>query len=453
MLDLSKLQAGKVTLDLHQNDIIIFVKYLVESHESFAKLQNIGLQFYSEEEELFMDFDAQKVEQVLTNLISNAIKFTPDNGKVLVVAKKIAPDNHPHLQISVRDNGIGISKEQLPYIFDRFHQANPIHENQGTGIGLALVKELLVIMDGSIDVESDLDRGTTFSLLLPIQNKAPFVSQPEGYEFIPIILEEDSIQEEAPDSENELPILLIIEDNADVTYYLQTCLQDQYQILTSRNGNEGIEKAFEILPDLIISDVMMPVKDGFEVCATLKEDERTSHIPIILLTAKATTEDKLTGLTHGADAYLIKPFEKAELIIRLNNLLEIRQTLQKKYSNILISSQTFDVPIETKADSFIEKTEIIVLSHLEDETFSIHELARELHLSRSQVHRKIKALTGMSPAIYIRHIRVQKAKELLASTQLSISEIAYQVGFKSPVYFSQVFKKTFGESPKATRKE
>jgi YesN/AraC family two-component response regulator len=309
------------------------------------------------------------------------------------------------------------------------------------------------MMSASIHVESDLDRGTTFSLLFPIQNKAAFGTQTEEYEFKPIIREDDLIQEESLDSDNELPILLIIEDNADVTYYLQTCLQDQYQILTSRNGNEGIEKAFETLPDIIISDVMMPVKDGFEVCATLKEDERTSHIPIILLTAKATTEDKLTGLTHGADAYLIKPFEKAELIIRLNKLLEIRMTLQKKYSTHLISSQTYPVPLETKADSFIEKTETIVLSHLEEETFSIHEMARELHLSRSQVHRKIKALTGMSPAIYIRHIRVQKAKELLASTQLSISEIAYQVGFKSPVYFSQVFKKTFGESPNATRKD
>jgi YesN/AraC family two-component response regulator len=306
-------------------------------------------------------------------------------------------------------------------------------------------------MGASIDVESDLNRGTTFSLLIPIQHKASFASQTEGYEFKPILHEEDATQEEILNADHELPILLIIEDNPDVTYYLQTCLQDQYQILTSRNGNEGIEKAFDILPDIIISDVMMPVKDGFEVCAILKEDERTNHIPIILLTAKATSEDKLTGLTHGADAYLIKPFEKAELIIRLTKLLEIRKTLQKKYSSNLISSQTYDIPIETKADSFIEKTEIIVLSHLEDEAFSIHEMARELHLSRSQVHRKIKARTGMSPAIYIRHIRLQKAKELLASTQLSISEIAYQVGFKTPVYFSQVFKKTFGESPNATR--
>lgn len=452
MLDLSKLKAGKITTALQQDDIIIFVKYLVETNESFARLQNVGLQFYSDEKELLMDFDSKKIQQVLTNLISNAVKFTPEYGKVLVVAKKVNQNNQALLEILVKDNGIGISTEQLPYIFDRFHQANPIHNNQGTGIGLALVKELMTIMGASISVESELDKGTTFSLLFPIQNKAALVSQAEGYEFKPIAHEQDFVTEEAPNSNNELPILLIIEDNADVSYYIQTCLQNQYQILTSNNGKKGIEKAFETLPDIIISDVMMPVMDGFEVCATLKDDERTSHIPIILLTAKATSEDKLTGLTHGADAYLLKPFEKEELIIRLNKLLEIRKTLQKKYSSTLISSQTHNYVLENKEDSFIEKTEKIILSHLEEEDFSIHELARELHLSRSQVHRKIKALTGMSAAIYIRHLRLQIAKGLLTSTQLSISEIAYQVGFKTPVYFSQVFKETFGESPNATRK-
>lgn len=455
MLDLSKLQVGKVTSDLQQNDIILFIKYLVETNESFAKLQNVGLQFYSDETELLMDFDAQKVEQVLTNLISNAVKFTPEYGNVLVVAKKVNQNNQALLQVLVKDTGIGISTDQLPYIFDRFHQANPTQknqDNQGTGIGLALVKELMAIMNASITVESELDKGTTFSLLFPIQNKAALGSLSEGYKFKPITRKEDFATEEASYSNSEFPILLIIEDNTDVTYYLKTCLQDQYQILTSNNGKKGIEKAFETLPDIIISDVMMPVMDGFEVCATLKEDERTSHIPIILLTAKATSEDKLAGLTQGADAYLVKPFEKEELIIRLNKLLEIRKTLQKKYSSNLISSQDYNNVLENKADSFIEKTEKIILSHLGDEDFSIHELARELHLSRSQMHRKIKALTDMSAAIYIRHIRLQKAKELLASTHLSISEIAYQVGFKTPLYFSQVFKETFGVSPNATRK-
>ncbi len=451
MLDLSKLQAGKVAADPRQDDVILFIKYLVATNESYANLKNVGLQFYSEEKELWTDFDAQKMEQILTNLISNAVKFTPEYGKILVVAKKIKRDNEPWLELVVKDNGIGISPQQLPYIFDRFHQANPTHANQGTGIGLALVKELVTILDGTIKVESELNKGTSVMLHFPIQNKAPKTAQASNYHFEQLVHQNNLPDDEQAFAHNELPLLLIIEDNEDVTYYLKTCLEDNYQIMTSRNGKEGVEKALETLPDIIISDVMMPEMDGFEVCKILKEDERTSHIPIILLTAKATSEDKLTGLTHGADAYLIKPFEKEELIVRLNKLLEVRQRLQKKYNSTLISSQNLS-KFETKEDTFIDKVEKIILQNLQDESFSVHELAHALHLSRSQVHRKIKALTNLSTAIYVRHIRLQKAKELLASTELGVSEIAYQVGFKSPVYFSQVFKDAFGESPNATRK-
>lgn len=452
MLDLSRLQAGKITPDLKQEDAITFLKYLVESHESFAKLQYLGLQFYTEEQEIVMDFDAKKVERVITNLLSNAIKFTPEHGKILVVAKKVKKGGQAFLQVKVKDSGIGISPEQLTHIFDRFHQVNAIYDNQGTGIGLALVKELTEIMHGSIEVESELDKGSTFLLSIPIQNKAPLNVKVSQHEFTPLPVSKISKKQELILADNGLPILLIIEDNVDVTYYLQTCLEDQYQILTRRDGKSGVVKALEVLPDIIISDVMMPEMDGFEVCKILKEDERTSHIPIILLTAKATAEDKLEGLTQGADAYLTKPFEKEELMIRLNNLMDVRHKLQKKYSSSLISSHSATKPIETKEDTFIEKVEKIILGNIEDEDFSVNELARTLLLSRSQVHRKIKALTGMSTAIYIRSVRLRKSKELLPNEELSISEIAYQVGFKSPVYFSQVFKETFGMSPSATRK-
>jgi signal transduction histidine kinase/DNA-binding response OmpR family regulator/ligand-binding sensor domain-containing protein len=452
MLDLSRLQAGKASVELKQNDVINFVKYLVESYESYAKLQNLGLQFYSEEKELIMDFDAKKMEKVLANLLSNAIKFTPEYGKILVVAKKITTGGISYIEIKVKDNGIGISKENIPHIFDRFHQVNPIYNNQGSGIGLALVKEFIGIMNGTIRVESVLNEGSTFFITLPIQNKTPLVKEADQHVFKSLPVIDSPKKQGSVLSENGLPILLIIEDNTDVTYYLETCLKGHYQTLSRSNGKAGIETALEILPDVIISDVMMPEMDGFEVCKILKEDERSSHIPIILLTAKATKEDKIEGLTQGADAYLTKPFEKEELMIRLDKLMEIRQTLQKKYSNSLISSQSDNKAIESKEDSFIGKIEKIILENLEDEDFSINELSRELSLSRSQVHRKVKALTGMSTAIYMRSVRLQKGKELLQSNELSISEVAYQCGFKSPVYFSQVFKETFGSSPSATRK-
>ncbi|MCB9267821.1 MAG: response regulator [Lewinellaceae bacterium] len=452
MLDLSKLQAGKMVSNLRQDDIILFIKHLVESYESFAQLKNIGLQFYSEEEGLLMDFSAKGMEQILTNLISNAVKFTPEYGKILVVAKKNISAGKPFLEIKIKDNGIGISREQLPSIFNRFHQANPAHENQGSGIGLALVKELMNAMGGKIKVESELEKGTVFSLLFPVQNNAPLAVANTGHDFKVPVLPVLADKQEQVSSDDGLPILLIVEDNADVTYYLKTCLEKDYQILVARNGKKGLKKAQEILPDIIICDVMMPEIDGFEVCKILKEDERTSHIPIILLTAKATTEDKLTGLQYGADAYLTKPFEKEELLIRLEKLREVRSKLQKKYSSTLISRQAENDAPRDKEDLFIQKIESIILGNLDNEEFSAHKLSRELHLSRSQAHRKIKALTGMSTAIYIRHIRLQKARELLSSTDLTISEIAYQAGFKTPVYFSQSYKEVFGESPSATRK-
>ncbi|MFK7806592.1 MAG: ATP-binding protein [Saprospiraceae bacterium] len=451
MLDLSKLQSGKIKSNLQQDDIIKFIKYIVASYESFSKVKNVGLQFYSEEEELLMDFDHQKLEQILTNLISNAVKFTPEYGKILVVAKNISTKDKNFLQIKIKDSGIGIPASELPFVFDRFHQANTSANNQGTGIGLAIVKELTTILNGSVRVDSETGKGSTFYLEFPISNNAPLILN--EYELTKRHLQKEIKNSISNNYNNTLPILLIIEDNADVTYYLQTCLQNDYQIYTSNNGREGIAKAFETLPDIIISDVMMPELDGFETCAILKEDERTSHIPIILLTAKATSEDKLEGLSHGADAYLIKPFEKAELMIRLNKLMEIRRTLQQKYSGSLITSnEAYANVIANKQDEFIRRVEEVILVNLENEDFSIPDLARALHLSRSQVYRKIKALTDMSTAIYIRHVRLQKAKELLRSTPMSISEIAYKTGFKTAVYFSQVFKETFGESPSATRK-
>ena len=223
--------------------------------------------------------------------------------------------------------------------------------------------------------------------------------------------------------ENDLPLVLIIEDNKDVAHYIGTCLQGKYQYLYADNGKIGIEMALEKIPDLIISDVMMPEKDGFEVCASLKTDERTNHIPIILLTAKVTVQDRLTGLAQGADAYLAKPFEKEELWIRLHQLLELRKTLQKKYSEQLLKNASEETTIET-GDPFLSKAKAIVLAGLENENFSLHQLAQQLFLSRSQLHRKIKAVTGVSTTIFIRNIRLQEARKLLISTELTVSEIA-----------------------------
>lgn len=449
MLDLSKLKAGKVSSNVLQGDIISFLKYLTESQQSLANLKNVGLQFYSEEKELIMDFDSYQLEQVLNNLIGNAVKFTNEYGSILIIAKKEkSSGSNREFEIHVKDNGIGISKEQLPHIFERYHQVNPIHGNQGTGIGLALVKELMDLMNGKVYTESELNVGTTFFLKFPITHSAPVAQPTKSKEVETISRISDEIDKDIEETDYELPILLIIEDNPDVTYYLKTALEDTYRIVTSPNGKLGLENAYEILPDIIISDVMMPEMDGFEVCELLKKDDRTNHIPIILLTAKATSEDMLEGLSHGADAYLIKPFEKKELLLRMNKLMEIRKTLQAKYSAV----ETSEISAGVIENSFVKRFYKIIEEHITDDDFSIEDFADSLHLSRSQVHRKIKGLTGMSTSLYIRHIRLQKAKTLLTSTDLTVSEIAYQTGFKTPVYFSKVFKESIGVSPSEARK-
>jgi DNA-binding response OmpR family regulator len=401
-----------------------------------------------------MDYDPEKCRQIVDNLVTNAIKFTPEYGQVKVIAKTLSgKDQQPWLEVSFQDTGLGIPADKIPLIFDRFYQVDhsPIQVGEGTGLGLALTKEWIELMDGHIRVSSEVGRGSKFTFRLPIRRQAERVSAPPAQmpptPLSPVITPPGSLAElPSPVGPADAPLLLIIEDNTDVTYYLQDLLEDQYQIISCRNGKAGVEKALEIIPDLIISDVMMPEMDGFAVCQQLKTDERSSHIPIILITAKATSVDRLTGLKHGADAYLTKPFDKAELLIRLEKLHEIRQQLQQKYSTPLLVKSEENGKNDHPEDQFIQKLESIILDRLEDENFSIHDLAAALHLSRSQANRKVKALTGFSLALYLRRIRLENGK-LLLKEGLNVSEVAYRVGFKSAVYFSQTFKDTFGESP------
>ena len=455
MLDLAKLENESMPLVLEQADIIPFVKYVCGSFEAMAEEKEITLKVETSIATLLMDYDATKISSILTNLLANSLKFTPRNGAIEVQFNHLIKSESTNFQIIIKDNGIGIDQADLSNIFIRFYQSkNALAQPaKGTGIGLALCKELVNLMDGTIEVKSQLGEGTEFIIHLPISNKAPLakgiISENKP---VPTSNNENSNAILGQETTADLPIVLIIEDNPDLVYYLKRCLENAYSLLFAANGFEGIELAFKKIPDIIISDVMMPKMDGYEVCNALKKDERTNHIPIIMLTAKAAAEDKLKGLSLGADAYLTKPFEKEELLIRLDKLMEIRKTLQLKYQiNKEVATPTTEPLIERKKDSFLIKVETLIKENIADETFSGKELATLLFLSDSQVYRKIKAVTGMSTAIFIRFIRIEKGKKLLLSTDLSISEIAYQVGFKSPVYFTQAFKETYGKSPSGIR--
>ncbi len=462
ILDLSKLEKGKLSLNLEQSNIIIHLKYLTESFHSYAKEKNIDLIFYNEIDEVIMDFDRNKITQILSNLISNAIKFCNENDKVIVHVKQKTKKGQAYLVIKVKDSGIGISPENLPFIFDRFYQAenNENNKHDGTGIGLALTKELVKLMKGEIQVESKLNKGTKLTILLPIKNETTIKSQETLQEQNSIAKKIKSIAEFNLDI--DLPICLIVEDNNDVATYIKMCLSEKYQILYANNGMLGVELALKYIPDIIISDIMMPKKNGFELCQEIKEDIKTNHIPVILLTAKTAEDDKLSGLKLGADAYLTKPFNKEELLIRMERLIAIRKTLQLKYKDISsLNISQEEIPKTEKnlanqesveiIDSFIVNIIKIINENIEDENFNATALSDKLFISESQLYRKLKALTNTSTAIFIRKIRLKKAKELLETTKLSSSEICYKTGFSNPSWFSKAFKKEFGHSPNKKR--
>lgn len=451
MLDLSKLEAGRLVPKYQQGDSIKYLEYLIESFHSLAYAHRINLSFYAHQESLRMDYDPEKLQQILSNLISNSLKFTPEYGKIRVIARLVTePGDQNWLEVEVQDSGPGIPNEQLPYIFDRFYQGDNsnVRRAEGTGIGLSLVKELVELMEGNVRAENVVGQGCRFIFRLPVRRTAEWTSPQEDSIVQPISTGAAlSLSKKLPSPlpDQDKPQILIVEDNRDVIYYLQKCLQGLYRINIARNGREGIDQAVADIPDLIISDIMMPEVDGYELCRIIRADERTNHIPIILLTAKVEQEDKLEGLSRGADAYLSKPFQREELLIRIEKLIELRARLQAKYQNREPEAEAIE-------DPFLQKVRETVVDRLDDAEFGVMPLSRALGMSRVQVHRKLKALTGLSTTELIRTIRLQRARELLLNSDLHIAEIAYQVGFKDPAHFSRTFSRYYECAPSELRR-
>jgi signal transduction histidine kinase/ligand-binding sensor domain-containing protein/DNA-binding response OmpR family regulator len=452
MLDLARLEGGKLPVNMVQSDIIVYVKTLLEFFRSYADSKNITLEFTSEPGQIIMDFDPDKIKDIISNLLSNALKFTPEGGEIKLEVGSTEYETRDvprtsYFQLCVRDNGAGIPPEKLPYIFDRFYQADDsaTRRGEGTGIGLALTRELVKLLNGDIQVNSEMGQGSTFTVSLPIYHSAPLVKTVATIKSE--VIEKDVIIKETFNNRNkELPLALIVEDNVDVVTYLTTCLKDKYRTEIAYDGKAGINKAIEIVPDVIISDVMMPEKDGFELCRTLKNDIRTSHIPIILLTARADMDSRLEGLEGGADAYLTKPFNQQELEISLRKSLELRQRLRERYAH--------DIPLET--DKFFSRDDIFVkelkaLVEAEYATLTIPDMAKKMNMSHPQLGRKVNALLNTSPHQYLHRYRMQKAYHLVKNTDMPLQDIAYQTGFSDPSNFSNAFLKEFQQRPKDLR--
>lgn len=467
ILDLSKLESGKIEMNYHQGDIISYLKYLSTNTQSFAESKKLKLHFHSEQEALMMDFDDVKMQQVINNLLSNAIKFTPEDGHIYILIREVEGTdgikNTQKVQIKIKDTGIGIPEAVLPFIFDRFYQVDDssIRYGEGSGIGLALVKELVKLMQGEINVTSKVEEGTEFTLILPITKLAPkfksfaqqanfdTTSSQSKVKVLPI--QNKNTEQEKVDLKfiESKQTILLIEDNSDVVAYIASLIQKDYNFLVGKDGLEGIEIALQNIPDIIITDVMMPYKDGFEVCRTLKTNIKTSHIPVIILTAKSDLESKLEGLKYGADDYIMKPFNKSELLARIKNSLHLRIKLQEHYLSILNADETDKNYVEENSldKQFVQKLKSVVEFNIQDSEFTVDLLCKEMNMSHSQLHRKITALTGLSPVKFIRDRRLSLSKSLLRNKELSINLIASQVGFQDPGYFSRIFKQEVGITP------
>ncbi|MEM7367877.1 MAG: ATP-binding protein [Bacteroidota bacterium] len=444
LLDLSKLEAGKLNLQPLQADVVPFLRMLAGNFESLAADKHIRYHCKFPPHPVVMTFDKDKLDKTISNLLSNAFKYTPDEGDIWFEAEQQEND----LCLTVTDTGIGMDEEQVEHVFDRFYQAGSDHFGS-SGIGLALVKELVDLFEGKISLSSQPGEGSRFVVRLPIlRDETVAVSEVFPVNSPPISSTKPSpLIVSSNESKGAMPQVLLVEDNPDVRAYLNSCLQDRYKLLEAEDGQEGLELAQKYMPDLIISDVMMPRMDGNALSAAIKSDQRTSHIPLILLTAKAGRESRIEGLQTGADDYLAKPFDEEELHIRVQNLIDQRKRLREQFGKNIVRLTPEEVLVESADQAFLKRVIEVIEQYMGDESFTIEDLGRELGMSRVHLHRKLKALTDQSPSVFLRTLRLKRGQQLLLEKVGNVAEIAYQVGFSSQAYFSKCFKDQFGISP------
>lgn len=457
LLDLSKLESNLIPLNTNKVDLSIIIKGFIYSFKAVTEQKNIVLDLDCPDEKMIAEIDLDKFEKIINNLLSNAYKFTPAGGSILVSVKKRFSNDQTFYDLIIKDSGIGIPEDKISKIFDRFYQVDDSSNRSygGSGIGLSLVKEFVELHQWEISVKSSPSKGTQFLISIPAISSE--IAEDVDYKLtedeiskqsneVPIYIQND----EEPillskDSETK-PTILIVEDSKEVRQFIKGLLIDSYSIIEAEDGKKGIEMAINILPELIISDVMMPVMDGLEFCKKIKTDIQTSHIPVILLTAKATGDSKLEGLETGADEYLTKPFELKELLIRVKNLLESRKILKEKFSkDVYVKPE--NIAVNQLDKEFLDKAFQVAEKNIDKPEFDSEEFAKEMYLSRSQFHRKLQAVTGQAPGEFMRIFRLKKAAKLLLENNFSVTQIAYEVGFNSPSHFTKAFKQMFNCLP------
>lgn len=444
LLDFNKEENNALTLNASEQEVVTLLKGIYESFIDEAERKKINYAFETSEVQIWLNIDKDKLESIAYNLLSNAFKFTPKGGLITFGIKLKSETSKCELIIS--DSGKGISEEDKSKVFDRFYQVSQAEPGQyaGTGIGLAFVKDLVELHGGVILIEDNEPNGTTFKVVFPgvLVTKNQVIAQS--------FVDEEEMEEEVDDAvdsdEDELPIILVVEDNEELNHYICDTLKTIGKVISSSNGKKGINKAFDVIPDLIISDVMMPEADGYELCKTLKTDNRTSHIPIILLTAKSDDQSHITGVELGADNYLAKPFNPDVLISHVNNLIHSRKKLKELFAHRL-NLEPNEVEVTSFDEEFIKNSISYIEENITKDEFFIDELASQMNMSRSTFYRKLKGLTGMSGSNFIRLIKLKRSAQLLKSGEYSVSQAAYTSGFNDLKHFRKIFQNQFGINP------
>jgi signal transduction histidine kinase/ligand-binding sensor domain-containing protein/DNA-binding response OmpR family regulator len=470
LLDLSKLGAGSMKLKTSCLDVVQFLKPIVAAFDSYAQRMKIKFIFEYPVEPVLVYFDPDKFEKIITNLLSNAFKFTREGEIKLSVSVIALPekskdndDFNEKIEIAVTDSGTGIPQEYISSIFDHFYQVAHHSHSEGSGIGLSLTKELVELHKGEIRVESIEGQGSSFKVLFLLgkdhltpaeidESDGPIVTGNKtivGFDNIYASSPAPSLEMTTEnEGHNDFPRLLIVEDNTDMRTYIRQSLEESFQIFESADGKDGVKKGMEMIPDLIISDVMMPGMDGITLCRTMKNNIYTSHIPILLLTAKADLDSKIEGLETGADEYLSKPFNSYELKVRAKNLIRSREILRARFTESKkLILEPKEISITSLDEKFLKNVLLIIEKNMDDSNFRVESLGKELEMDSLAVYRKIKALTGQTAVEFIRTIRLKRAAQLLKQQKLTVAEVTYNVGFNDLQYFRTCFKKQFGLSP------
>ena len=451
ILDFRKVQNGKMELRLSDFNLTENMKQWIMLFSASAQKKHITISMEAPDT-ILLRADQDKIERICYNLLSNALKYTSEGGKISLQAIK----KDERVIISVTDSGCGISNNELPYIFDRFYQAK--NAGRGTGIGLAIVKAFTELHHGVVSATSVEGKGSTFSINIPVRQEGAVSKQPT--EKVEQLVEPSAIKEIPNQArhidelvqphQTDKPEVLIIDDNIDIRTYLRSVLSEKYNVSEASDGKVGLELARKIVPDIVLSDIMMPVMDGLEFCQQLKKDKAISHIPVILLTARSLDEQRAEGYEHGADAYISKPFSLRLLLSRIDNLIESRKKLNQTWSKGVEDDEIGNLSNEIDK-SFLKQLRKIIQENLSNSDLSVEQIGDEIGLSRVQLYRKVKALTGYSPVEMLRKARLMRARHLLQTTDKSVSEVAYAVGFSTPSYFSKCYKEEFDLQPAQER--